>query len=192
MIGTKRGSTLPSWSKNFVSTQTWDDLVLRYNASCGFDATLGLGYSGTATTCVIFTTGGFADQRVTAVLRFTSPVTAGAEDLGVMFRFRNVESGVGNYYYARLFHSLATIYKVVAGSFTLLASGAFVLPVNTDMTITVNAIGSLLTADFVASGVTTVNLSCTDSTHVSGGAGIVSISTAGSIWCKSASVEQLR
>lgn len=190
MITLPKTSTLPNWSKNLISDQTWKDLILRFNTSVAFDATHGLGHDGTTTTAIMATTGGFADQKVTAVMKWRTTPAAGSEDFGVMFRFRCIESGQQNYYYARLFHSLACLYKVVNNTFTLLTSGAFVLPQDTDMTITATAIGTSLTAKFEASGVATVNLAATDSALTSGGAGLVGISCG--FRAKSFSVEQLR
>lgn len=160
-----------SQTKNLVTTQNFRNLVTKTNTPA-FDATLGLGLA-TATSWVVFmTAGGFDDQRVTATMRYVSPTAQGSENFGVILRVQCIESGDTantDYYIARCQTGNARISRVIGNSFTNLTSSAFVLPQNTNVTITFSVQGSALSASFDAGGSpATVNLSAVD-TQITGG-----------------------
>lgn len=190
MINKNEVVDLVSVTKNCVTDTTWNDVTKKLNTSADFDAN-GLGYSAANTsTIVAILVGSFDDQRITATMKFVAPTTAGSEEIGVMLRVISLDSPDTTYYYARVVGGQARITKVIDTVFTNLASGAFALPQNTNVTITFSVVGSQLSASFVASGVSTVNLSATD-TDITG-RGIAAIRSLTSTFrCSTFTVEQL-
>lgn len=181
-----------SLTRDLVSTQTYTGFVQKLNSSGAFDATLGYGYATASTsTSIVCMAGGFADQRITAVIRWASPTTAAGYEIGVQARMQGMDTNP-SYYYARIDGDVAKLTRVVSGTFTNLSTSAFVLPVDTDCAVVLSCVGSSITATFTASGVpgSPLTLSATDSSIASGGCmGVRSLTS--TIWCKSFTAEEL-
>lgn len=181
-----------SLSKNLVSDQTYSGFNQKLNSSGAFDATLGYGYATAGTsTSININAGSFNNQRITGVVRWASPSTSVTYEIGVQARIQTMDTNP-SYYYARVDGDVAKLTKVVSGTFTNLATNAFVLPVDTDCTIVLTCNGSSISATFTASGVSgsPLTLSATDSAITTGGLmGVRSLSS--TIWCKSFLAEEL-
>lgn len=181
-------------SKNLVTDQTYNNMTFKLNAAGrAFSVTNGVGTSTATSTIAVIHAGGFNDQKITAVMKYVSPTTAGSEDFGVLLRAQSFEDTASStYYYARCTAGNARITKVVGGTFTTLSSAAFALAADTDVTITFQVVGNSLSASFVATGgtPTTVNLAAVDSSITMGGlVGFRSLTS--TMYCKSFVVEQL-
>jgi hypothetical protein len=183
-------ASLVSLSKNLISDQTPTGLTYA-SGSPAFDATYGLGIATSSSIVVAAHAGGFNDQRVTGVMRWRAPTSSPNEEFGVIARFQTFEvAGSQNYYYARVDGGVAKLTKVVAGSFTNLATVAFALSADVDVTIVLSCVGNAISASFTASGLGTQSLSATDSAITTGGLmGFRTLSTAG--YCSSLLAEQL-
>lgn len=179
-----------SQSWNLISTQDWQGLMVRLNTSGTAFSGVGLGGSTATSTAVLVDIAGSADQRVTATLRYSSPTTDATCNMGVILRVKSLQnSGDTNYYYARVHQGVAKITPVVAGTLgSALSQSAFVLPADTDVTITFSAIGSALSASFRASGVPDVDLSAVD-TQITGNGFIGFRSTSQTVFCSAISAE---
>jgi len=185
-------TSLVSVSKDLINDQTFKDLTKKFNTSgVSFDAVEGLGDATSTSSLVLINSGGFSDQRITAVLNFPSPTSAGSEDIGVMVRVLSVDSPDANYYFAHVDAGVAKITRVADGTFTTLSSLSFSLAQGTNVTITFSAVGDLLKATFDAGGSpATINLSATDSQIPARGCmGFRSLTSA--VWCRSLTWEQL-
>ena len=190
-------TTLRTFSKNLLTQQNYDDLIVKLNTGgIAFDATHGLGQASATSTLVLAAFGGFDDVRVVGIMKFPSPTTAGAEDLGLVMGMRNVETiGAGaNYLYIRVAAGNARIVSVIAGSFSTLTTAAWSVAQGVAITIDATRVGRLVTATFTAaSGPAPVTLSFTlpsDSPLLPGGlCGFRSLSKA--VWCSSLTAEQL-
>lgn len=185
-----------SLTKNLVSTQTYSHIHKILNSTnVTFDATEGLGRAAAESSIVLVDVGGFADQQMTAVMKYVSPTASGAEDFGVILRCQTTHTTAPNsvdYYWARITAGQARITKVLAGSFTTLSSSAWVLTQGTLVTITFSAVGSNLTATFAATGGSpgNVTLSAVDSDVPDYGLmGFRSLTS--SFYCRSFTAEQL-
>lgn len=143
-----KAATIADWDEMEQSSGTWS-----------FDATGVKCAAGTANR-ILIPAGGWADQKITAVL--SSTTAAGSESLGVLLRFITNETGYATYYYARQVTGNFRIQKVVDGTFTTLASSAFTWTSSTDHTFIFQAVGSALSAS-ISNGSTTVSLTATDS-----------------------------
>lgn len=180
-------------TKNLVTDQTYTNMTFRANtAGRLFSGSHGVGTATATTTIAVIHAGGFSDQKITAIMRYAGPTTAGTEDFGVICRVQGLEdTNSTNYYYARCSAGSAKLTKVISGSFTNLSTSAFALPVDTDVTITLQAVGSSISATFSAGGSPAdVTLSATDSTVPSGGQ--LGFRTFGSTgYCKFFTAEQL-
>lgn len=181
--------TKTSFTKNLVSDQTVKD-TLAILGSPVFDVTYGHGISTATTIAVLMAVGGFNDMRVTGVMRYRAPTTAGAEYLGVMARVQSSSTTLPNYYFARQNAGVFKLSTCIAGSFANLSTGSFALPADVDATIVLSCVGNAITASISASGLSTVNLSATDSTFPTGGLmGYRTLSQVG--YCSSISCVQL-
>jgi hypothetical protein len=189
MIGAPQTSSLVTFSKDLVADQTWSGFTGKFGAPA-FSPGVGLGSGAAATTSVICNVGGFAAQRITAVIKFVAPTAAGGEDFGILARYGNLDVA-GNYYYARCFHGAAFLQKIANGAFTTLQTLAFALPQNTPVTIVTECIGTSIKATFTAAGPGTVTLNGVDATFASGGAAFTSINPS-TVYCSSFLVEQLQ
>lgn len=180
-------------TKNLITTQNFRNLVSKVNTPA-FDVTLGLGLSTTTSWVALVTAGGFNDQKVTATMRYVSPTAQGSENFGVILRVQCVETGDTantDYYYARCQAGNARISRVVGNTFTNLTSQVFVLPQNTNVTITFSIQGSALSATFDAGGSpATVNLSAVD-TQITGGGLMGFRTTSQTGYCSSYTAEEL-
>lgn len=176
--------------KNLISDQTCTNLHYVLGTPV-FDATYGHGISTATSVITLVGAGGFNDQRVTGVMRYRAPTTAGAEYMGVVARVQTMETaGPVTYYWARQNAGSAKLTKVVAGTFTNLATTAYALAADEDVTIVLSCIGSAISASFTSTSLGTVNLSATDSSIPSGGLmGYRTLSQVG--WCSSIQAEQL-
>lgn len=178
--------------KDLTSDQTWRDISVRFQAgNIAFDGSNGLGYDAEASSFFIIHAAGFPDQRITASLKYSSATTQGSEDIGVVARFQTLEGSDDTYYYARIVSGLAAINRVVDGAFTTLDSAAFSLAQDAWVDITLQCVGTSITATFNAGGSpSTVNLSATDSAIPQRGiTGVLSLTS--SIFCRNFTVEQL-
>jgi hypothetical protein len=117
-------------------------------SGCGID---------TATSIVVLTSQGFANFRATATM-FYPLEAAGSESFGIVGRAGGWGDGPSrNYIYARQFSGNARIYEVAADTIAAspLASAAFALNPNVDVTIMLQVVGTVVTSSWTASGVTT-------------------------------------
>lgn len=161
-----------SLTLDLVSNQVWDGCQCVLNTSgCGFIVGEGLGEGDSSdSTVVLFMIGGFDDQKIVATMKYTSPTSAGDEDLGVMLRFQTMGGTDDTFYYFRVDGQTAKITPVVDNAWgEPLASDTFELPQGTEVTITAQCVGSAISATFEASGVSTVNLAAVDTSIPSGG-----------------------
>lgn len=196
MISTNGMTTLAYLSKNLISVQTFDYLqVILNTAGVAFDVTNGLGQASNTSSEVLLDMGGFDAQKCTCILQFPSPTTAGTEDLGVLLGVINSgKAGQESYIEARVSTGNARIATMVGGTLVNQSSTAWSVAQGVLMTISVQRIGSLVTANFhAASGPGDVQLTYTlpgGSTLVTGGVmGFRSSSKA--VWCSSIIGEQL-
>jgi len=152
------------FEKNLLTSQNFSGLTVKLNtAGRVFDAN-GLGTT-TATSTVIFcNVGGFADQKITAIMKYIGPTTSGNEELGVIARLQSLDDTADeDYYFARVHQGQARITRVINGVFTNLTSGAFALPQNVNCEISLQCVGNAISATFVAdSGPGPVTLSTID------------------------------
>lgn len=178
-----------SFTRDFVVDQTWDNINrLLGTGDIGFDVALGLGVATDTSIMVAFGVGGFDDQRVTAVCRYTSTTAIGDEDFGILMRFITNHNPDSTYYYFRIDGQDAKITKVVDTSFTTLTQDPFPLAQDTDVTITSSILGSALSVNF-NDGTNSVTLSTTDTDITSGGLiGFRTMSSTGYI--KSITIEE--
>jgi hypothetical protein len=177
---------------NFVSNQNYDDITLKLNtAGWAFDATEGLGVTTATSSIALINAGGFADQKITASMKYVSPTTSANYEIGVMCRVKNTETvgGGANYYYARIGAGTAKLTKVINGTFTNLATHAFTLNQNSLVTISLSAIGSQLTAVFDDGAGNVQTLNASDSAIASGGMYAIRSLTS-TVYCRSATVEE--
>lgn len=178
-----------TFSKNLITTQTNYNLISVLGSPV-FDPTYGMGISTSTSVAVAVTCGGFANQRVTSVMRWRAPTTSPNEEIGAMGRLQTFASGNQTYYYARCDGGVFKLTRVNDNSFNNIATTAFALSADVDVTIVLLMNGTAISASATATGLGTVNLSGTDSTITAGGlGGFRTLSTAG--WCSSILVEQL-
>ena len=90
MISGVNTRTALTYTKNFVSEQNFTKMNRKITTSSTFDVTLGFGEGASNSTCAILAMGGFDDQRVTAVGRWTSPNTTVTYELGVIARVQTM------------------------------------------------------------------------------------------------------
>ena len=181
-------------TKDIVADQTWTHLQKKLdNSNIVLNATEGVGEANSNSWVVLGSMGGFDDQRVTVNMKWVAPTTAGNEEIGAMVRCTSFESPNQSYYYARVDGGVAKLTKVVnSAAFANLSTSVFALPINTICTITLEAVGSLITATFTAAGVaqSPLVLQATDSDIAGGGLmGFRTLACAG--WCSFLEMEQL-
>jgi len=192
MINTNDVTSPLSETKDLTTDQTWTDLSKKTNVGgIKFSGSLGLGVDTSTSTVALINSGGYPDQKVTAVMRYSSPTTAGSEEIGVMLRILTLDGTDDTYYYARVDGGIAKLTRVLNESFTNLSTQAFALAQDTDVTITFSAVGNTLSASFDAGGTpATVNLAVSDDQIAHRGLlGIRSLSS--TFWCSSVAWEQL-
>lgn len=192
MINSNDVVKLVSGSKDLIAVQDYKNLNKKLNTGgVSFNVTEGLGDNTATSSMVFINSGGFQDQKITAVMNYPSATTAGNEDIGVMLRTITTEGADASYYYARVDGGFAKITKVLDGTFSTLTSQAFALGQGENVTITFSAVGNVLSATFDAGGSpATVELSALDDSIPTGGVlGFRSLSSA--VWCRSLAWEQL-
>jgi hypothetical protein len=188
VITTNGMTTLAKVSKDLIADQTFNNLAILLNqAACLFDVTHGLGDAANTSSVIALLIGGFDAQKITATLNFPSPTTAGTENLGVFAGALRIGTGTENYLYACADAGTARIQTIIAGVTTTLTSTPWSVAQAVSMTISLQRVGTLLTANFsAASGPAPVQLQ----TNLSGGGlalqsggimGARSLSKA--IWC---------
>lgn len=130
--------------------------------SWSFDASGASATAGTSNILHVFT-GGYADQKITAVVK-TSTAAASAQ-FGVFLRMRTTKTSPANntYYYLRFQTGTLRITKVVDGTFTNLSSGAFTMTPGTEYTMTFQVVGSSLTGTIDDGAGNSLTLTATDS-----------------------------
>ena len=200
-ISTHEFSALtPPLFKDCIGDQTNNNISVVLNSTgatpVAFDATQGLGVATNISSIVLLMYGGFDAQRITTVLNFPSPTTAGTEDLGAILGMYNYKNTFENYLYARVHAGVASITSVVAGSFATLTSTAWSVAQGVSMTIVCKRVGTLITASFTAaSGPGPVNLSTTltggTATALSSGGMMGFRSLSKAVWCQSMIGEQV-
>ena len=179
-----------SRSYNFITGQNRANVEPMSGASV-FDATYGYGIS-TATSIVVTSNAcGFADCTVTATMRYRAPTTAGAEYMGVFARMKSfADAGQQDYIFARQHQGNARIVEVVGGVFSSnLASTAYALPADEDVTIVLTCVGTAVSASFTCGSLGTVNLAGTTTVTSGGFNGFRTLSQVG--WCSALSVVEL-
>ena len=178
-------------AKDLVGDQTFYGIFEKFNTGgTAFDVTEGFGAADTNSSLVLVAAGGFPDQRMTATMKYVAPSASGNEDIGVIVRAKALEAPNASYYYARVDAGVAKITKVLDGVFSTLTSQAFVLPVDTLVTITFSAIGTALSATFDAGGApATVNLNAIDADIDTGLMAFRSLSS--SVYCRSFLAEEI-
>lgn len=191
MLGSAGLRRALSWSKDFVSDQTWAG-VHSVDSGFGFDATKGLGTGANDTAIVLFALGGFDNQKVTAVVRYDSATSQANLDLGVLLRCHTTVSTEDQYYWARLDGSFAKITRVLNSSsfLTLSPTRSFALPANRDCTITFEISGTSLLATFDDGVQTPAEIAVTNA-EIAGGGSIGFRTSSSSGWLKSVTVEEL-
>lgn len=182
------------FAKNLISTQNFNYLTVRNNtAGVAFNVSEGCGEAASNSSVVVALIGGFADQKVTAEMKYVSPTLLAASDIGVMARFTNPDStGVTNatYYFARVDGGVAKITKVVTNTFTNLITSAYALAQGDIVSISLTCKGSSISATFYNSTLGTLTLAATDTEITNPGlCGFRSLTS--SIWVRSIQVEQL-
>lgn len=143
--------------------------------SWSFDASGASATAGTSNVLQVLT-GGYADQKITAVVK-TSTAAASAQ-FGVFIRMRTNKTSPANntYYYLRFQTGTLRITKVVDGVFTNLASGAFTMTPGTEYTMTFQVVGSALSGSIDDLAGNSLSLSATDSAiTASDGEGITGV-----------------
>ena len=182
-------------TKDLVADQTYTDLtIFTDDYGLDFDVTEGFGTADEYSSVVLFNAGVFPDQYVQGVMKFVSPTSAGDEDFGVILRVITMEplNPGPSYYYAYVSGQFAQIGKVVDGSFIMLTESAFALAQDQSVTITFQAIGNQLSADFEADGGTPATLSLATVDSDIGHRGLSGFgSVLSSVYCSSFVVEEL-
>lgn len=170
------------YEKDFVNEQNLQMVMLKTNiAGMAFDAN-GFGPTDGTSTAFLLSAGGFADQRVTGVVRYSSPTTAGSENVGIMARASTLDSlstSQALHYLARIRNGRARLTKVEDGVFSSdLTSEAYAVPADEDVTIEFSVVGATLTAVFTSATAGTTTLSYTDPSPIPNGLpGIRGVST---------------
>ncbi|MBK9073278.1 MAG: hypothetical protein IPL79_20095 [Myxococcales bacterium] len=194
MISSEDIRSLPSLTKDLVSDQTETNIFKKTNVSAqGFDATKGFGQNTNNTsTHVLVGMGGFNNQKMTATLRFGNFTTQANSDIEVYCRIQGLDA-TDTCYVARMDNDVARISKMIAGSYTNITSTAMACAVDQDIIISLQVIGSALTATFeniTANPGVVITLTGTDTTITSGGLmGFGSLSS--SVWCKNFTAEEV-
>lgn len=135
--------------------------------------------------------GGFPNQRITASMKFITPTVAGGEDISVLARYQsNFVAGDRTFYMLRQTAGEIRLVRVLAGTFTTLASAAFALAQDTFATFILTISGSALTG-YIDDGSSNVTLNATDTNILNGGFAIRSGPTNSTVACRSFTVEQV-
>lgn len=148
-----------------ATISTWDEMDTA-GGTWAFDAN-GVSAAAATTNILQCLVGGFADQKITAVLKTST--TAGSERLGVFLRFLTNATGEATYYYLQCQQGTARIQKVVDGTFTTLTSGAFAFAANTEYTFTFQVVGTALTGSIDDLAGNSISLSASDSANAGPG-----------------------
>jgi len=186
-----------SWSKNFISDQTFDNIfgLLDMTTAWAFDVTEGLGDGSTADSAVamfpvIVPNSSLKDQKIIVELKAPNATL----ECGVILRMKGFSSPNANYYWARITGGNCRISKTLAGVTTTIASStAFAHNVGDVIKITFQAVGDQLDATFEnVTNPNTVTRTCTDSDIAGPGqAGFRTGFTNSMIWWRSVSVQSL-
>lgn len=178
--------------RELVTDQTYTHVCEKTNVTnLAFSASRGLGANDGTSTAFLVHAGGFDDQQITATVRFCPPTPAASASIGPQVRVQTMDTNP-SYYWARVDLGVAKITRVVSGSFATLASSAFNLAQEQDVTITLSVVGNVLSASFVAAGGSpaTVNLAATDTLIPTKGLmGVRSLNS--TIFCSSFTASQL-
>lgn len=180
---------LITFTKDIVADQDYLDI---HSTDSGFalDATKGLGTAANDTAVVIFSPGGFDNQRITAVVRRESTTSQAQCDVGLLIRYKTNVGSDDRYYWLRFDGSFFKITRVLnSTSFSTLTSRAYNMPADTDVTVVFQVIGDELLGSY-DDGTNTGEISVTDSNIPSGGnCGFRTSSSSG--WIKSVTIEEL-
>ncbi len=182
-----------SYTRDLVADQSWTGVQrLLGTGSIAFDVSDGLGVATDTSIMYALAVGGFNNQSVTAVCRYTSTTAVGDEDLGILLRFQTNHTPNATYYYIRVDGQQAKITRVKDGTFSTLTQDTFALAQDTDVTITASIEGDSITANF-DDGSTDLDLSVEDSSgdKISSG-GLIAFRTQSSTgYLKSITVTEL-
>lgn len=178
--------------KDFLGDQNYLGAFFKLNTGgLAISATEGLGTAAATSSLFVMTAGGFADVRVTGVMKYISPTTSGSEELGLIARVQQLDN-TNQYYYARLQAGFARITKTVASVNTNLSSSAYVLAQNTLVTITLTVVGTQITAKFSATGGSPSDLTLSATDNAITGVGSSGARCTSSAWyVRSMRTEQL-
>jgi len=181
--------------RSLISDQTLANLhKLLNSAGLVFDVAEGLGTGAAATSSIVLVgAGGFANQQITADLKWIAPSDVASHDIGVIARVSTVHADTEcDYLYARVDGGVAKISKVIGGAFTTLTSNAFVVPIDTVVTVRLSCVGTTITAVFTCAGVpgSPLTLSTTNADVPQGGLmGMRSLTS--TVWMRSFTAEEL-
>jgi hypothetical protein len=199
MISSKDIPSSGYYTKNLVSDQTYRGVNKKLNTTMAFDATKGLGIEGsTSSTAILASAGGVKDCRVTAnMIRGTSE--SGTPSMQVCARVTTWDLSTAgttadqDWYCARVQSGQGRLTKVVAGSYTNIASAAFSWSIGDELQISLTCVGTELVATFenvTAAPGTVITVTGSDSSITAAGAIGFRTLTA-SMWLKSFTVEHL-
>lgn len=192
MLSKRDIPTKPTITRELVSDTTYTHVCEKVNTNnLAFSASRGLGAADGSSTAFLIHMGGFDDQQIVTTLHFCPPTPAASASIGPQLRVQTMDTNP-SYYWARVDVGVAKITRVVSGTFATLASSAFTLAQEQDVTITFSVVGSTLSASFVADGGSpaTVNLAATDTLIATGGLmGVRSLNS--TIYCSAFTASQL-
>jgi hypothetical protein len=182
-------------TRNNLTETNFDNLASKINASV-FDATHGLGIATAASSVILIYAGGFANQRMTTVMKYRTPTAQGTENFGAMLGILNIETTAdATYWYFRVQAQVARITRVQDNVFTTLDSSAFPLPPDTLVTIVATRLvtdtDNVFTCTFNASGVTPVTLGALDPNGLTIKGGLGFRGTSQVMYCTTFTAEQL-
>lgn len=195
MIGSRDIPSIASYSKNLVTDQTYKGVTKKLNTTATWDATKGLGIEGVTSSVVIQANqGGFPDCRVVAnMIRGTSEGSTPNMQVCARATTWDTPTGDQDWYCARIQSGQGRLTKVIAGSYTNIASSAFSWSIGDELQMSLTCVGSELIATFenitTAPG-TVITVVGSDSSITAGG--LIGFRTLNaSMWLKSYTVDHL-
>lgn len=148
----------------------------------------GVGVTAGASSIALINYGVGGNGKITASIKYTT----GTVDIRIMARVLTNTGSDATYYWAGCTGTNFRIGKVVNGTFTTLATTAFTLASDTFCSMTLQVVGSDLTATF-DDGTTSGSLSASDGDITTGGVFAIRsgpTNTNCNIWCRSLTVEE--
>lgn len=175
MFNTKNLNTRAFLTKDWETDQTWSNFIVLLANGINFVVGEGLAQTGSSSSVVAMTAGGFPDQEIVTTLRSGNGVGE-VPDLGAIARLAWFGSqGDALYYWARVTSTSCRIVLVdesQPSSFNTLATAPYSLSPGEPVSITFRCIGTSLTAVFSSTSGGTETLSVVDSTIPNGLLGV--------------------